>query len=171
MAGDGERGLPGGILKPKDIYATGNPRISGWDGIWCFSSVALNSDLFYNFLSRYSWSLRPNTSGDGEITTSLAISREGGVITRRRNSVSQVRVECGGWGVGEWKISVCSSVACKGIQVEGVVGSLGKDWEEQHRDYPEPIPLEKHNVPIHKKFCIEFQAVPPAMGESVWIPG
>lgn len=33
MDGDGEGGLPGGILKPKDIYAKGNPRISGWHGI------------------------------------------------------------------------------------------------------------------------------------------
>lgn len=30
---DGEGGLPAGILKPKDVHAKGNPRISGWDGI------------------------------------------------------------------------------------------------------------------------------------------
>lgn len=33
MDGDGEGELPGGILKPKGIYARGNPRISGWGGI------------------------------------------------------------------------------------------------------------------------------------------
>lgn len=75
MDGDGEGGLPGGILKPKDMYAEGYPRISGWDGIWCFPSAACSSNLFANFLPRCLWSLGSNTPSAGEANPYLAISR------------------------------------------------------------------------------------------------
>lgn len=51
--GDGEGAFPGETLKPKGFHGKRNPRVSGWDGIWCFAFIACNSDksFFNNFSS------------------------------------------------------------------------------------------------------------------------